>query len=221
MLIDTDGEAGLNILATVWHMSRINDRSAVPTSFWHTPTASRGCSWLEAGHGTPQGQLWRVLANRRIRRRVSEELRSCTRRRMLKLNLSGCAKLRTTADKYAQQVLAERMDSSVPLSWQPEEFSWKNFRHVARTLPCASCRIALSAGSFAFDRRLWQLFHTGIRTWSHRRRHVMSNVLPGCALTSLLSSSTLKVTTNTYCQTAWRSVDVQSYECPRLHRPGT
>lgn len=146
-----------------------------------------GCSWLEAGHGAPPGQLWRGSANRRIRR--CEERHSC---RMLKLNLCGCAKLCAAADKYAQQVLAERMDSSVPLSWQPEEFSSKNFRHV-RASPCASCRNTLS-GSFSFDTRLWQLFHAGIRTWSHRRRHVMANVLPGCALVSPLSSSTLKVT---------------------------
>lgn len=190
VFIDTEAEAvniGVNILATAWHMPQINDFSAVPISFWCVPAASRGCSWLEAGHGAPPGQLWRGSANRRIRR--CEEHHSC---RMLKLNLCGCAKLRASADKYAQQVLAERMDSSVPLSWQPEEFSSKNFRHV-RTV-CVVQEHSFSAGSSGFDTRSWQVFHAGIRTWSHRRRHVMANVLPGCALASLLSSSTSKVT---------------------------
>lgn len=141
-------------------MPQLNDRSAVPTSFWRASTASHGRSWLKAGQGTPQGRLWRISANCRIR----VELWSCTRRKMLKLNLSGCAKLPTTADKYAQQV-HERMDSSVPLSWQPQEFSLKNFCHVARTLPCVSCRLL----------RFW---HEIMVTVSHWHQNLESQEAP-------------------------------------------
>lgn len=169
-VVVTDAEASLNIVPTVWNMPQINDCPAVPTSFWRASAASRGRSWLEEGQGTP----WASCGGSQ----PSTRLGGVCRRRMLKLNLSGCAKLRASTDKYAQRVLAERMDSSVPLSWQPEEFSSKNCRHIVRTLPCASCRIALSAASFGFDTRLWQLFHTGIRTRSHRRRHVTARLRP-------------------------------------------
>lgn len=67
--------------------------------------------------------------------------------------------------------------------------------------------------------RLWQLFHTGARSWWHRRRHVMSDVPPGGALTSLLSSFTRKGHNLTpIVRQVGRVLMSSLTNVPRLHR---
>lgn len=86
-------------------------------------------------------------------------------------DLSGCARLRATTNIYAQQVLAERMESSVLCHGNQRTSGSENFHHftLCAVQNCSLCQL-----------RREMTCHTGIRTWSHRRHHVMSNVLPGC-----------------------------------------
>lgn len=118
VFIDADTKGSVNISAAFWHTSKISECSAVPTPFWRAPSASCGRSWLEAVHRRSScgGSRPRVgLGGAWRRSRRPAEAAECAPRRLsgLTQNLSGCAPLCATTNKCAQQVLAERRESSV------------------------------------------------------------------------------------------------------------
>lgn len=145
--------------------------------------------WSSMIRSGPRVQLRTASANPRIRRRVPEGLRSCggSRTRSREADTEPLWMHKASAPPNINM-----LSRYVPREWNHLRLCHGNgglqlggFRRVDR-----SC----FADSLGFDGSFWRPWDTGFRTWSHRRCHVMASVLPGCALTSLLSSSTLKVT---------------------------